>query len=90
MALPTLSAKLILLTGTAIYGAKGVPIGLSLLLHVVIFLTSLIVNRIHECLESKDYTIEILMTGLHPDNEGLFTKAKGFTQGILFSSSLLF
>jgi S-adenosylmethionine decarboxylase len=34
-------------------------------------------NRIHECLESKDYTIEILMTGLHPDNEGLFTKEKG-------------
>jgi len=37
-------------------------------------------NRIHECLESKDYTIEILMTQLHPDNEGLFTREKGFTQ----------
>jgi len=37
-------------------------------------------NRIHECLEGKDYTIEILMTDLHPDNECLFSKKDGLTK----------
>jgi len=37
-------------------------------------------NKIHECLENNDYTIEILMTGLAPENEGLFAKAQGMTQ----------
>jgi len=36
-------------------------------------------NRIHECTESKDYTLEILMTQLHPDNERLFSRESGYT-----------
>jgi len=36
-------------------------------------------KRIHENLESKDYTLEILMTNLHPEIQGLFTKKEGLT-----------
>jgi hypothetical protein len=47
---------------------------------MIIFI--LIFIRIHECLDSKDYTLEILMNGLNVDNEKLYTKKDGFTEGM--------